>query len=403
MQRFFIFVIIPAIVVGMITLGFSTGSVAKEIRIGSVINLTGPVSTFGQLNAKGLEDYIRYVNEVKGGVYGNKIDLTIVDHAYKVPESVKYVKKFCTQDKMDVITTWDAGSGIMAKPIVQKYKIPMFNFSNYQGFLKPPIDYAYLMIGSFTMESHAVLEYIRSIHRGNAAPKVGLLTYNNAFGKAIHQASKDYGAKYNLNIVGIEEFPPKALDLNTELLRLKNRGAEYIFMQILPGSVIMALQAADRIKYDVLFIGTWPITDPDFFKRGKGLIRDRVRMEFTGGLPVDGTPGVQLMQGLMKRYKTVTHVDVSYWFGVALGSVMERAFQRAHEKFGKIERETINLALESFRNEDFGGLLPNVTYTKTDHSASWRARIVKVNEDRTFIPLTGFWAPGKEKVRILKK
>jgi branched-chain amino acid transport system substrate-binding protein len=403
MRNLFSFATISLVVVGIITLGFPTGSVAKEIRIGSVINLTGPVSTFGQLNARGLQDYIRYVNEVKGGAYGNKINLTIVDHAYKVPESVKYVKRFCTQDRMDVITTWDAGSGIMAKPIVQKYKIPMFNFSNYQGFLKPPVDYAYLMIGSFVMETQAILEYIRAIHTGSSAPRVGLLTYNNAFGKAIHKPSKEYGTKYNLNIVGIEEFPPRALDLNTELLRHKNKGAEYIVMQILPGSVIMALQAADRIRYDVPFIGTWPTTDPGFFKRGKGLIRDRVRMEFTGGLPVDGTPGVRLMQELVKRYKTVTHFDVSYWFGVALGSVIERAFQRAHEKFGKIDRETINQALESFRNEDFGGLLPNVTYTKTDHSASWRARIVKVNEDRTFIPATGFWAPGKEKVRVLKK
>ena len=283
MQRLLVFATISVIVVGMIALGLPTGTAAKDIRVGSVINLTGPVSTFGQLNARGLEDYMRYVNEVKGGVYGNKISLTIVDHAYKVPESVKFVKKFCTQDKVDLITTWDAGSGIMAKPIVQKYKIPMFNFSNYQGFLKPPVDYAYLMIGSFIMESQAILEYVRAVHKGGGSPKVGLLTYNNAFGKAIHGAAKEFAPKYNIKIVGIEEFPPKTLDLSTELLRLKNSGAKYIFMQILPGSVIMALRAADRIKYDAHFIGTWPCTDPDLFKRGKGLIRDRVFMDFTGG------------------------------------------------------------------------------------------------------------------------
>lgn len=402
MHRLFNFVAISVIVVGMITLGFSTASVAKDIRVGSVINLTGPVSTFGRLNAKGLGDYIRYVNEVKGGVYGNRINLTIVDHAYKVPESVKYVKKFSTQDRMDLITTWDAGSGIMAKPIVQKYKIPMFNFSNYQGLLKPPIDYAYLMIGSFIMESQAVLEYIGTIHKGSDVPKVGLLTYNNAFGKAIHGASKEYAARHKLEIVAIEEFPPKTLDLSTELLRLKNKGAEYIFMQLLPGSVILALQAADRIKYDVQFIGTWPMTDPDFFKRGKGLFRNRVFMDFAGGLPADGTPGAGLIMELIERYKSVGHFDVSYWFGVALGNVLEKAFQRAHEKFGRIDTQTINDGLETFRNEDFGGLIPNITYTKTDHSASWITRIIRVNENKTFTPLTGFWAPGKEKVRILR-
>jgi ABC-type branched-subunit amino acid transport system substrate-binding protein len=231
---------------------------------------------------------------------------------------------------------------------------------------------------------------------------VGLLTYNNAFGKAIHGASKEYAARYKLDIVTIEEFPPKTLDLSTELLRLKNKGAECIFMQLLPASVILALQAAGRIKYDVKFIGTWPMTDPDFFKRGKGLFRNRVFMDFAGGLPADGTPGAALIMELIDRYKSVGHFDVSYWFGVALGNVLERAFQRAHEEFGKIDAQTINDGLETFRNEDFGGLIPNITYTKTDHSASWITRIIRVNENKTFTPITGFWAPGKEKVRILR-
>ena len=131
---------------------------AKAIKVGAVINLTGPASTWGQFHAKGMKDYMMYINEAKGGVAGNKIELTIVDHGYKVPEAIKYVKKFCTRDKMDMIATWDAGSGIMCKPIFQKYKTPDINYSTYQGFLKPPIDYAYLPFGSYIMDSYALLE-----------------------------------------------------------------------------------------------------------------------------------------------------------------------------------------------------------------------------------------------------
>jgi branched-chain amino acid transport system substrate-binding protein len=389
-------------IAGLITTGAVTAVSAKDIKVGAIINLTGPASTWGQFHAKGLQDYFRYVNEVKGGIGGNKVDLTVVDHAYKVPEAIKFVKKFCTSDKMDITATWDAGSGIMAKPIIQKYKTPNINFSTYQGILKPPVDYAYLPFGAYTMDSYAVLEYIKNIHKGSEAPKVGLLTYNNAYGKSIHDASNEYAAKNNVNIVSIEQFPPKTLDLNTELLRLKDKGAEYIFMQCLPSAILMALEAADRIKYDVPFFGTWTSTDPDFFKRGKGLIRDRMHMQFVGGLPVDGPPGIELMKELWTKYKTVSSFDASYWEGVIVGMIMERGFQRANEKFGKIDSETINQALQTFRNEDFGGLIPNVTYTDTDHSGSWKARIVKINEDGTYTPLTNFWGPGKEKVKILK-
>lgn len=401
MHRLLKFFFVLVIMAGFIDIGMVSGASTKDIKVGAVINLTGPASTWGQFHAKGHKDYFRYVNEVKGGVYGNRIDLTIVDHAYKVPEAIKYVKKFCTQDKMDMIATWDAGSGIGVKPTIQQYKIPNINYSTYQGILKSPVDYAYLPFGSYVMDSWAILEYIRAIHKGSNSPKVGLLTYNNPYGKSIHKPCNEYASKYSLDIVGIEEFPPKTLDLNTELLRLKKKGAEYIVVQILPSAIIMALRSADRINYDVPFFGTWTSTDPDFFKRGKGLIRNRMHMQFCGGLPVDGTSGMRLMEELWKRYKTVAKFDASYWEGVVIAMIMERAFERAHEKFGEINGATINEALQTFRNEDFGGLVPNITYTKTDHSASWTARIVKINEDATYTPLTTFWAPGKEKVKLI--
>jgi len=412
MRRLLGFAIVCLVIVGLIALGIPTAAVAKDIKVGAVINLTGPASTWGQFHAKGHQDYFRYINEEKGGIAGNKIDLTVVDHAYKVPEALKYVKKFCTSDKMDMIATWDAGSGIMAKPIIQENKVPNINYSTFQGIIDPPenykgtlqdfVAYAYLPFGSYVMDCYAVLGYIKAIHTGSAPPKVGLLTYNNAYGKSIHGPSQEYASKNSIDIVAIEQFPPKTLDLKTELMRLKDAGAEYIFMQCLPSAIIMALQSADRVSYDVPFFGTWTSTDPDFFKRGTGLIRNRMHMQFPGCLPGDGTPGIKLIEDLMARYKTVEKFDCSYWEGIVIGAIMARAFQRSHEKLGKIDSEAINVALETFQNEDFGGLIPNITYTSTDHGASFTARIVKINEDQTFKPLTNFWNPKKEKVPILK-
>ena len=51
--------------------------------------------------------------------------------------------------------------------------------------------------------------------------------------------------------------------------------------------------------------------------------------------------------------------------------------------------------MESFRNEEFGGLVPNMTYTKTDHQGSFKTRIVRIHEDSTFTPLTNFLRPGQ--------
>jgi len=402
MRRLLNFVVILIVACGMVCLGSVTGVQAKTVKVGAAINLTGPASTWGQFHAKGQQDYFKYVNEVKGGVAGNKIEMLLVDTAYKVPEAVAAVRKFAVRDKIDMIATWSAGSGIAAKPIIQKYKIPTINYSTSWEILQEPVAYMYLPFGSYKLDCYAVMEYIRTIHKGKEAPKVGLLTYNNAYGRSIHKPSVEYAKKRNINIVAIEEFPARTVDLTTELLRLKKNGAEYVFMQMLPAAIITTFKCADRIGYNPAFLGTWTSTDPDFFKLGKDLIRDRLRIQFPGGLPVDKTPGIKLMEELWKRYKTVEKFDASYWEGVVVGMIMERAFERANAKYGKINSETINKALESFSDEDFGGLVPDITYTKTDHGASFKARIVEVHEDGTFTPLTNFYTPGKEKIKLLK-
>ena len=375
---------------------------AEPIRIGAAINLTGPASTWGQYHAKGTQDYLRYVNEVKGGVKGRPIELVLVDTGYKVPEAVAAVKKFAIQDKVDMIATWGAGEGLAAKPLIQGYKIPTINYSTSWELLEKPVDYMYLPFGSYRLDCAAILEYIKSIHKGKEPPKVGLLTYNNAYGRSIHKPSQEYAKANNINLVAIEEFPPKTVDLTTELLRLKKSGAEYVFMQMLPATIITTFKSADRIQYGPQFFGTWTSTDPDFFKLGKGIIRDRLKMQFPGGLPGDKGAGIETLKTLWAKYKTVSRFDAAYWEGVVVAMIMERAAVRAQEKYGKVDRETLNKAMESFTNEDFGGLVPAVTYTKNNHEGSFRGRIVQVQENGNFKPLTDFYTPGKEKIRHLK-
>lgn len=394
---------ICAVLAGVAVLLATAAGAAEPIKVGAAINLTGPASTWGQYHAKGQQDYFNYVNETKGGVAGRKIEMTLVDTAYRVPEAVSAVRKFAVQDKVDMIATWGAGEGLAAKPIIQRYRIPTINYSTSWEILEHPIAYMYLPFGSYRMDCYAILDYIKAIHTGKDQPRVALLTYNNAYGRSIHKPSKEYASRIGVNIVAIEEFPPKTVDLTTELLRLKSKKAEYVFMQMLPAAIITALKSADRIQYRPAFFGTWTSTDPDFFRLGKGLVKNRLNMQFPGGLPTDKGKGAQLMNDLRKRYKTVSQFDASYWEGVAVGMVMERAFQRAHEKYGKINRETINSAMESFSNEDFGGVLPKVSYSRKNHEGSFQARIVRVNENGTYVPLTDFFTPGSQKPKLKGK
>ena len=73
MRKFYMLALVPVVLVGMIFVGLPNDATAKDIKVGFVCNLTGPASTWGQFHAKGQKDYTRYVNDLKGGIAGQKI------------------------------------------------------------------------------------------------------------------------------------------------------------------------------------------------------------------------------------------------------------------------------------------------------------------------------------------
>jgi branched-chain amino acid transport system substrate-binding protein len=44
--------------------------------------------------------------------------------------------------------------------------------------------------------------------------------------------------------------------------------------------------------------------------------------------------------------------------------------------------------------------VPNVSYSKENHEGSFVARIVQIHEDATYTPLTNFFVPEKERVKL---
>jgi len=407
MRKVFIFLAI----LGFICFAIEINALAKTIKVGAAVNLTGPASGWGRPQGRGLQDYLRYVNEVKGGVAGNKIKVIMVDTGYKIPEAVASAKKFITSDKVDIIATWSTGEGLAVKPIIQRYKIPTINYSSGWELLQPPIDYFFLAFGSYKRDTEAVLDYVRIIHKGKDSPKVGLLILNNAFGRQIIKPCKEFASRHGLKIVGIEEFPVQTLDLSTHMMRLKEKEAEYVFMQAAAAHIITAIRGGKRVNYEPRFFGTWTPTESAIFKLGEGILGNKLEISSPFGVPIDRTPGVELAEKLRKQYKGCDNFEFSYFLGVGIGMIMEKAFERASKQFGNINPETITKSLELFQNEEMGGVIPPVSYSskqkdsyKNPHEGSCKLRILRVNEKtKTFKPLTDFFVPGKERVKLLKR
>lgn len=394
------------VVVGIFCFSFSSNlhaetATSNRIGVGAIVDLTGPHAELGQLNVRGMEDYFRYINETTSGISERKIDLRVVDSGHNISNTFKNAEAFRQSDQVNIVAIWDGHIFEKANTLFVKHPVPHMDASECRTLPHPPVSYTYLPFGNAALDCYAILQYIEASHEGSAPPRIGILTTHDVCGKSIHAPSMAYASNHPLQIVAILEFSPNTPDLTPKILKLRDMGAEYIFMQCAPADAVAALQSADRIHYNIPFFGAWTMADAHFFTLGKSLIRNRLNISFPGCLPGDNTSGVHLLKVLVDRYKSVSGFHIAYWEGVSIAAIMARAIQRAHETLGKIDGPTVNLALETFENEDFGGLIPNITYTDTDHNAFFVTRIVRVNANGTFTPLTKFWNPKTEKVTVI--
>ena len=376
-------------------------TLGDEIRIGVIVDLTGPRAAQGQLNLKGMQDYFRYMNEVASGIAGRNLALVLVDGGAGFQTVSQNVEKFFIASKVQMSAVWNGDICERLRPFFFKHEIPHLDFSRCPKALPSPPSYTYIPFGGTVLGFYATLKYIETVHEGSGPPKIGILTVDDACGNLIYGLNETKTAERRPKIVSIIKFEPNIENLEPSLLKLKRMGAEYIFMQCAAADALTALRSADRIHYHVPFFSPWTTMTADYLRLLKGSARHPINISFPGCLPGDGTSGIHLIKALIDRYQSVSRFHTAYWEGVAAAAVVARALQKAHEILDVISGRKINLALETFQKEDFGKLIPDITYTDTNHGASFVTRIVRVNQDLTFTPLTTFWNPKTEKVTIL--
>ena len=111
-------------------------------------------------------------------------------------------------------------------------------------------------------------------------------------GKSIHEPSKEYAAKNNINIVSIEEFPPATVDLTTEVLRLEGKGSRICLHADPSGWHYHGPESLLIVTtITCLSLEPGPPQTQISLNLGQGLIRNRLFMQFCGVLPQDKTPG----------------------------------------------------------------------------------------------------------------
>ncbi len=373
---------IAAIVTGTLFLLSGAAMAAETIRVGHLADLTGPTGDVGKPYAEGVQAYKEYVN-AHGGINGKMIDMQMFDYAYNKDKAINQYKKY-KEDKVVAIEGWGTGDTEALTGFVSADKVPYISAS-YSAHLTDPkkAPYNFFAAADYTTALRAGLKYLKDGWKEKRAPKIVFIYPNVPYGIAPIKGGKEYAKELGYEILGDENVDLKAIETNSQLLSVKNKGADFAWIGGTTNSTAVILKDAKKLGLKTKFFSNiWGI-DESTPKLAAGAEEGALVMagSTTYGAKV---PGMKLLEQITKNQPQPTPFIRGYVSMMILVEALKRA-----DKKGPITGESVKDALETFRDFDTGGLTPGkITYTSTDHRPFMSVNIMEMQKGKLVIKET---------------
>ena len=356
---------------------------APAIKVGHLADLTGPTGEVGKPYAQGVQDYKDWVNKT-GGINGKQIDMPMFDYAYDKNKAVNQYKKYI-EDKVVAIQGWGSGDTEALSKTTGDDKIPYISAS-YSAHLTDPAKtpYNFFCAPDYTTALRAGLKYLKDNWKEKRAPKIVFIYPNVPYGIAPIKGGKEYAKELGFEVLSDEIVDLKAIEANSQLLSVKNKGADFAWTGGTTNSTAVVLKDAKKLGLTTKFFSNiWGI-DETTPKLAGGAEEGALVM---AGSTVYGS-NVPGMKQLMEVQRYPGPQVVHYIRGYVSMMVLTEALKIADKK-GQLNGPGVKAALETLKDFDTGGLTPaKLTFTPTDHRPSMTVNIMEFQKGKLVLKQT---------------
>jgi branched-chain amino acid transport system substrate-binding protein len=332
----------------------------------------------------------RWLNQ-RGGIYGRKLEISLVDDTSQVAEIVAAYRKFNEADRILLLYIYSTETGFALVPHVQYTRIPTF-ISSFSSHLANPTKYPYVFSISPTPLdlSKIALKFIseRSDIKMRK-PKVAFVGTPDHLGRDFLDESKEYAKALGIEVGPdfIISDPSSTKSISSALAAMKPYNPDFAYLSLSSKEASSTLQEAKGMDLRTKWICNTKAFDENL-------------LPFDGVFGVqpispfgEDIPGMTEIKEAHRRWHPYDSHTLSYVEGWATVQVIAEAVGRSLPE-RMLSREMVKLSLESFRNFVLGGLVPPLTITAQDHRASVESRIFIVKEGK-LSRYTGFISVGR--------
>ena len=372
--------------VGMVAFIFvfsGTLAYGKEtIKIGGIVDLTGPTNDIGVPYAEGAADYFDKINK-EGGIKGRQIEYFPIDYAYKLPQAMAAYKRLVTEHNIIALIGWGTGDCKARIPLINKDKVPQFPASFALDQTEPYTPYNFAHMISYEHQIIGMIQYAKSKPAEKGRKVRIAYVYSDAeYGRAPIRVLKErnIAEKMGVELVDEQIISQTATEAVSQALTLKKAKPDYAIVVLTPKPASVFIKDAKKVGLETTIMGFSFLGDYSLLKllgdAGKGLI---VAAPCSYGHEMN-VPGIKKIWDYNKKYRPERKViDLQYVYSWLYGMMIEEGIKRAGDK---LTGEGLKDALETFRNFESDGISRPLTFTSTDHRGSYEFKLSIANPEK---------------------
>lgn len=361
------------------------------IKVGAIMDQTGPAASLGIPYGKAVRNYFRYVND-QGGINGRKVELVLEDDGYTIPRAFAAFKKLVFKDRvLTILSCGGTGQNTALFPNIEKNRIPVNTVSWSWTMTDPVRRYVFTPGNDNKDEIKIIMDYIVNTLRPKDL-RIAIVSPDVEYGKSGLKVAQMKAKEYNVQMVEGEILAPGAVDASSQSLSLKKKDATHIINLSITGTFLALLRDTHRLGYSPVIFGSFHIFGDELAKAG-GKLAEKVYGAGAFGSWFDDTEGVaELKRITLKYYPNMEPPNRYYIKGWITARITHEGIKRAGKD---LDGESFVNALETIKNLDTKGLTGPISYSHTDHKGNAYSRLYKADiEKGYFTPVTD-WVKAK--------
>lgn len=336
------------------------GVTADTITLGMVTPMSGNFAALGTDGQAGADALIQTVNAA-GGIHGRKLALAVQDDQYDPKQAVAGARYFTTQQQ--VLGIWGnngTATTLAGMPTLQAAGVPLL-FPMALSTQLSTYDRSFASMLPLSAQFQLLSDHAAS-QPDLAAGKWGILYQNDGTSSEVADGFKKGKTALASNV----SFERTATSYAPQLQKLQADGVTDLVFIGNVNQISVALKEADQVGYKPQWYSSLGNTSPDLAKL-TGPLAEGVITVNPYAPPQSDLPGTNEFRAAMDRYepgKSQSMYALNSWVG---GKIIVDALQRAGKD---LNRDSFLAALQQTKGLEIGGIMPPITITAQDRTAS---------------------------------